>query len=121
MITGSPPNSCGDDKKGRGSVILPFFGVLVLSEALLVVVVVIEEIMQFAHEQLDVCQISPEYAVRESWVPYGDYDNENECPCLGDLCVLCERKSTSAQHETLNPEPLNPTKFHMRQRTVEQR
>ncbi|MBW1788739.1 MAG: hypothetical protein JRK53_19305 [Deltaproteobacteria bacterium] len=56
----------------------PLFGVRVLSEALLVVVVVIEEIMQFAHEQLDVCQISTEYAVRESWAPYGDYDNDHE-------------------------------------------
>ncbi|MBW1785265.1 MAG: hypothetical protein JRK53_01400 [Deltaproteobacteria bacterium] len=82
---------CGDNKKGRGSEILPFFGVLVLSEAVLVVVVVvvIEEIMQFGHEQLDVYRVSPEYAVRESWAPYGDYDNDNECPYLGDLCVLC--------------------------------
>ncbi|MBW1786309.1 MAG: hypothetical protein JRK53_06775 [Deltaproteobacteria bacterium] len=46
----------GEDKRGRGSEILPFFGVLVLSEAVLVVVVVvvIEEIVQFGHEQLDV-------------------------------------------------------------------
>ncbi|MBW1817021.1 MAG: hypothetical protein JRJ60_07660 [Deltaproteobacteria bacterium] len=45
-------------------------------------------------------------------MPYGDYDNDNdnehECPYLGDLCVLCDRKPTSAkpvtrnaQHETL--------------------
>jgi len=83
----------------------PRIAVLVLSEALLVVVVVIEEIMQFAHEQLDVCQISHEYAVRESWAPYGDYDNDNdndhdhgnECPYPGDLCVLCESKKTRGQ------------------------
>ncbi|MBW1819627.1 MAG: hypothetical protein JRJ60_21000 [Deltaproteobacteria bacterium] len=43
-----------------------------------VVVVVIEEIMQFGHEQLDVYRVSIEYAVRESWVPYGDYDNDND-------------------------------------------
>ncbi|MBW1789166.1 MAG: hypothetical protein JRK53_21550 [Deltaproteobacteria bacterium] len=51
-----------------------------LSEAVLVVVVVvvIEEIMHFGHKQLDVCQVSPEYAVRESWAPYGDYDTDNE-------------------------------------------
>ncbi|MBW2285619.1 MAG: hypothetical protein JRF65_13610, partial [Deltaproteobacteria bacterium] len=72
MITGSPPNSCGDDKRGRGSVIPPFLGVLVISEAVLVVVVVvvIEEIIQFGHEQLDVYRVSPECAVRESWAPY---------------------------------------------------
>jgi len=52
----------------------------VLSEAVLVlvVVVVIEEIMQSGHEQLDVYRVSPEYAIRESWAPYGDYDNDNE-------------------------------------------
>ncbi len=43
-----------------------------------VVVVVIEEIMQFGHEQLDVYRVSLEYAVRESWVPYGDYDNDHD-------------------------------------------
>ncbi|MBW1787139.1 MAG: hypothetical protein JRK53_11065 [Deltaproteobacteria bacterium] len=43
-----------------------------------VVVVVIEEIMQFGHEQLDVYRVSLEYAVRESWAPYGDYDNDND-------------------------------------------
>ncbi|MBW1819122.1 MAG: hypothetical protein JRJ60_18445 [Deltaproteobacteria bacterium] len=48
----------GDDKRGRGSKILPFLGELVV-----VVVVVIEEIMQFCHEQLDVYRVSPEYAV----------------------------------------------------------
>ncbi|MBW1789279.1 MAG: hypothetical protein JRK53_22125 [Deltaproteobacteria bacterium] len=41
----------------------PLFGVRVLSKAFLVVVVVIEEIMQFGHEQLDVYRVSPEYAV----------------------------------------------------------
>jgi len=56
----------------------------VLSEAVfvlivVVVVIVIEEIMQFGHEQLDVYRVSLEYAVRESWAPYGDYDNDNEC------------------------------------------
>ncbi|MBW1789291.1 MAG: hypothetical protein JRK53_22185 [Deltaproteobacteria bacterium] len=45
---------------------------------MLVVVVVIEKIMQFGHEQLDVYRVSLEYAVRESWVPYGDYDNDND-------------------------------------------
>jgi len=43
-----------------------------------VFVVVIEEIMQFGHEQLEVYRVSPEYAIRESLVPFGDYDNENE-------------------------------------------
>ncbi|MBW2285955.1 MAG: hypothetical protein JRF65_15330 [Deltaproteobacteria bacterium] len=33
----------------------------VLNEAVLVVVVVIEEIMQLSHEQLDVYRVSPEY------------------------------------------------------------
>jgi len=46
----------------------------------------IEETMQFGHEQFDVYRVSPEYAVRESWAPYGDYDHDNdhdnECPCL---------------------------------------
>ncbi|MBW1817029.1 MAG: hypothetical protein JRJ60_07700, partial [Deltaproteobacteria bacterium] len=55
----------------------------VLSEAVfvlivVVVVIVIEEIMQFGHEQLDVYRVSLEYAVRESWAPYGDYDNDND-------------------------------------------
>ncbi len=61
---------------------------LVLSEAVLVVV--IEEIIQFGHEQLDVYRVSPEYAVRESWAPYGDYDNDNdnEWPYHGDLCAF---------------------------------
>ncbi|MBW2285110.1 MAG: hypothetical protein JRF65_10975, partial [Deltaproteobacteria bacterium] len=74
------------DKKGCGSVIPPYLGVLVLSEAVLVVV--IEEIIQFGHEQLDVYRVSPEYAVRESWAPYGDYDNDNEWPYHGDLCAF---------------------------------
>ncbi|MBW1787050.1 MAG: hypothetical protein JRK53_10620 [Deltaproteobacteria bacterium] len=26
----------------------------------------------------DRCRVSLEYAVRESWAPYGDYDNDNE-------------------------------------------
>ncbi|MBW1788681.1 MAG: hypothetical protein JRK53_19005, partial [Deltaproteobacteria bacterium] len=43
-----------------------------------VVVVVIEKIMQFGHEQLDVYRVSLEYAVRESWAPYGDYDNDDD-------------------------------------------
>ena len=34
--------------------------------------------MQFGHEQLDAYRVSLEYAVRESWVPYGDYDNDND-------------------------------------------
>ncbi|MBW1819661.1 MAG: hypothetical protein JRJ60_21180 [Deltaproteobacteria bacterium] len=71
MIAGSPPNSCGDDKRGCGSEIPPFLGEFVF-------VVVIEEIMQFGHEQLEVYRVSPEYAIRESLVPFGDYDNENE-------------------------------------------
>jgi len=55
----------------------------VLSEAVfvltvVVVVIVIEEIMQFGYEQLDVYRVSLEYALRESWVPYGDYDNDND-------------------------------------------
>ncbi|MBW2284163.1 MAG: hypothetical protein JRF65_06120 [Deltaproteobacteria bacterium] len=45
-----------------GSEILPFLGELVV-----VVVVVIEKIMQFGHEQLDIYRVSPEYAARESW------------------------------------------------------
>ncbi|MBW1786689.1 MAG: hypothetical protein JRK53_08760 [Deltaproteobacteria bacterium] len=49
-----------------------------LSEAVLVVVVVIEEIMQFGHEPFGVYRVSLEYAVRESWAPYGDYDNDND-------------------------------------------
>ncbi|MBW1818692.1 MAG: hypothetical protein JRJ60_16240 [Deltaproteobacteria bacterium] len=54
-----------------------------LSEAVfvltvVVVVIVIEEIMQFGYEQLDVYRVSLEYALRESWVPYGDYDNDND-------------------------------------------
>ncbi|MBW1786685.1 MAG: hypothetical protein JRK53_08740 [Deltaproteobacteria bacterium] len=48
----------GDDKKGRESVIPPFLGELV-------VVVVIEEIMQFGHEQLDLYRVSFEYAVEK--------------------------------------------------------
>ncbi|MBW1785161.1 MAG: hypothetical protein JRK53_00870 [Deltaproteobacteria bacterium] len=60
MIAGSPPNSCGDDKKGCGSEILPFLGELVV-----VVVVVIEEIIQFGHEQLDIYRVSPEYTVEK--------------------------------------------------------
>ncbi|MBW2285787.1 MAG: hypothetical protein JRF65_14475, partial [Deltaproteobacteria bacterium] len=43
-----------------------------------IVIVVIEEIMQFGHEQLDVYRVSLEYAVRESWAPYGDYDNDHD-------------------------------------------
>ncbi len=45
--------------------------VLVLSEAVLVfvVVIVIEQIMQFGHEQLDLYRVSLKYAPRESWVP----------------------------------------------------
>ncbi|MBW1788308.1 MAG: hypothetical protein JRK53_17070 [Deltaproteobacteria bacterium] len=43
-----------------------------------VVVVVIEVIMQFGHEQLDVYRVSLEYAVRESWAPYGDYDHDHD-------------------------------------------
>jgi len=44
----------------------------VLSEAVfvltvVVVVIVIEEIMQFGYEQLDVYRVSLEYALRESW------------------------------------------------------
>ncbi|MBW1789148.1 MAG: hypothetical protein JRK53_21455, partial [Deltaproteobacteria bacterium] len=35
-------------------------------------------IMQFGHEQLDVCRVSLKYAVRESWAPYGDYDYDND-------------------------------------------
>ncbi|MBW1816203.1 MAG: hypothetical protein JRJ60_03485 [Deltaproteobacteria bacterium] len=50
----------------------------VLSEAVFVVVIVIEVIMQFGHEQLDVYRVSLEYAVRESWAPYGDYDNDHD-------------------------------------------
>ncbi|MBW1786546.1 MAG: hypothetical protein JRK53_08010 [Deltaproteobacteria bacterium] len=40
-----------------------------LSEAVIVfvVVVVIEQIMQFGHEQLDLYRVSLKYAVRESW------------------------------------------------------
>jgi len=49
-----------------------------LGEFVVVVVVVIEEIMQFGHEQLDVYRVSLEYAVRESWAPYGDYDNDHD-------------------------------------------
>ncbi|MBW1788725.1 MAG: hypothetical protein JRK53_19235, partial [Deltaproteobacteria bacterium] len=51
------------------------------------VVVVIEEIMQFGHEQLDVYRVSLEYAVRVSWVPYGDYDNDNENECCGPVPI----------------------------------
>jgi len=43
----------------------PLFGVLVLSKAVLVVVVVIEEIMQFYHEQFDIYRVSPEYSVEK--------------------------------------------------------
>ena len=43
-------------QEGGGSEILPFLGELVV-----VVVVVIEEIMQFGHEQLDVYRVSLEY------------------------------------------------------------
>ncbi|MBW1819706.1 MAG: hypothetical protein JRF65_09400 [Deltaproteobacteria bacterium] len=53
--------------------------VFVLIVVVVVIVIVIEEIMQFGHEQLDVYRVSLEYAVRESWAPYGDYDNDNEC------------------------------------------
>ena len=58
----------------------PLTGMPVLSEAVLVVVVVvvIEEIMQVGHEQLAVYRVLAEYAVKESWTPYGDHDNE--CP-----------------------------------------
>ncbi|MBW1787247.1 MAG: hypothetical protein JRK53_11615 [Deltaproteobacteria bacterium] len=45
---------------------------------MVVVVIVIEEIMQFDHEQLDVYRVSLEYAVRESWAPCGDYDNDHD-------------------------------------------
>ncbi|MBW1788211.1 MAG: hypothetical protein JRK53_16570 [Deltaproteobacteria bacterium] len=73
----SPPNNDGKSRppfrwvpanfmRGRqelsGSEILPFLGELVV-----VVVVVIEKIMQFGHEQLDIYRVSPEYAARESW------------------------------------------------------
>jgi len=34
--------------------------------------------MQFGHEQLDVYRVSLEYGVRESWAPYGDYDNDDD-------------------------------------------
>ncbi|MBW1818589.1 MAG: hypothetical protein JRJ60_15715 [Deltaproteobacteria bacterium] len=40
-----------------------------------------------------------EYAVRESWVPDGDYDNDHEWPYLGDLCVLCESKKSRGRNE----------------------
>jgi len=36
---------------------------------------------------------------RERWAPYGDYDNDNECPYLGDLCVLCEIKNRGRKSE----------------------
>jgi len=36
-----------------------------LGELVVVVVVVIEEIMQFGHEQLDIYRVSPEYAVEK--------------------------------------------------------
>ncbi|MBW2285126.1 MAG: hypothetical protein JRF65_11055 [Deltaproteobacteria bacterium] len=45
-------------QEGGGSEILPFLGEVV-------VVVVIEEIMQFGHEQLDIYRVSPEYAVEK--------------------------------------------------------
>ncbi|MBW2284216.1 MAG: hypothetical protein JRF65_06385 [Deltaproteobacteria bacterium] len=47
-------------QEGGGSETLPFLGELVV-----VVVVVIEEIMQFGHEQLDIYRVSPEYAVEK--------------------------------------------------------
>jgi len=58
----------------------PVSGVLIKAVfvVVVVVVVVIEVIMQFGHEQLDVYRVSLEYAVGESWAPYGDYDNDND-------------------------------------------
>ncbi|MBW1789640.1 MAG: hypothetical protein JRK53_24010, partial [Deltaproteobacteria bacterium] len=52
-----PPFVGGGRQEGGGSEILPFLG-----EFVVVVVVVIEESMQFGHEQLDIYRVSPEYA-----------------------------------------------------------